>query len=398
MSDPLPLAFLVAGALALVGTAVTVILWRTVHGHHRSEERRDARISRLYEAVVSGRPIRHRPRKPASGEEQGEPDGARQPLDPDALRQELADARNQRDTKRAFALASGLAALDSATEEEFQLVETTTPRDPVDSHRWKRIGDQALTSLVFSPHQDPTLDALFATISPTVRRAMGQPPEKLGLDDFLRCRTAEEGPEIVLTLQRCARALGFHPPRIYVDESLDTPMTISSCLVSGRPEVAIVVGRPAALLPTTAQRAFLCGAKLALLHPAVNILTQVDDGNRLHGLLVEADAAAVGRPLPDARFDFLVPALEHTETGEMFERIMSFRSGKPTRDEVDSWLRAARETTWRIGLLFARDLREAKTIIRDTLGMDPASARRTIENLVRFRLSTSYARARKELV
>lgn len=380
MTDPLPLALLVAGALAFIATAVTLILWRTVHGHHSAEERRDSRIARLYEGVLAGEPMRY---------------GKDVPVDVDALRQRFDDVRRAGDTTLALGIAAGLDVLGEGTPPLREFLAEAV--DPVDSHRWNRIGDTTLTQLVFSPRQDPTLDALFALLSPAMRRNLSLSPEDLGLNEFQRCTQAEEGPEVLLTLHRCSHALGLDFPRIYVDESKNLDIVVRHTAVAGHPRHSLLIGRTAAMLPTTAQRAFLCGSRLASLHPALSIITQIDSAKTLHRLIREGAAAAAGAARRDMQFGFLSKAIHGKEAGRMLATMLQKRGGQPSLKEVERWYTAATESCWRVGLLLAGDLREAKSVL--TILNEPAdTTRRALENLVGFRLSTTYVEARKALI
>ncbi len=416
MPDPLPLALLVAGALTLLGIAVTLMLWRTVHGHHENGEHRNPRVKDLLQDLE----------KEWTGENQKVRRSDDKPLGADEMIHVFEKSKAAGDEYKAVRSAAGLQVLGKATGPHMDYL--SEHKSPVDSHKWKTLSESLLRGYVFSPRQDPSIDALSALVSGSINFMGAKSLDELGLKTGHMVAGPGEGPEFMLTLTRCAQALGLALPPVYVDETSKSGLDILWTKDRSGPRVLFRIGGEAASIPATGARSFVCGATLTLLHPSLLLTLFFTSPGDLRRALNETRLFLDEHDPDDAGDLESISGIVDTErisrVEETIGKVIQERGGWPTETELNGWWSATQETCFRVGLVLAGDLREAETLIGSfkkshslekecgsreekisaktntvtrniMLSRDPGQA---MENLVGFFLSDAYESARKNLL
>lgn len=424
MGDPLITSILVAGALAALAVAVTFILWRTVHGRQKNVEHRNPKVKNLLDDLG----LETKQNKPAKVRDTD--DG---PLNAKEVASLFEKAVTKNEEKNAIHAACALTALGQEKGPHIEYL--SDHAGPVDSHKWKTLSDTLLRRYVFSPREDPFIDALSALISRAINLNVAPSLADHGLESNHICANPGEGPEFMLTLTRCGQALGMNLPPVYVDETCESGLDILWVNHRLGPRLLIRLGAEAASIPSSGRRSFLCGSVLTLLHPSL-LLTlfsgspanlwrvfketrlfidetgsnEMDETHSISGIVEPTALSAVSKPILD---------------------LVRLRGGWPSEEDVDKWWDATQETCFRTGLVLSGDIREARLMIgaqnktvdeakephpsgspqrnaRDCAPPVSGSITRdimqvqepgiVIENLVGFLLSDAYDLVRKRLV
>ena len=204
----------------------------------------------------------------------------------------------------------------------------------------------------------------------------------------------------MLTLHRAADCLGVTLPHLYLDESRPDRLVFANTLIKGQWEPSLVLGTGAAMLDSAAQRAFVCGRKLAYLMPCMVLLAVLHEADELASLLSAAADALAGRTDgdPGRSGTFLREVLTDSEEAELLEQVVERRGGWPVFQELKDWQFAAAESACRVGLVLGGDLAEAAKILEADMADSPEEHKALLDNLVAFYTGPLFADVRAQIL
>lgn len=383
MNEPLLLAFVVAAALLAIGAAVTYMLLRTVRRDRRPPPRKPQRTPTPVQLVLGA--TRDQP-------------SSQKAVDPRRIQDRFRSAKDAGHVEKAARMAGSLSVLGAAEEEHHAFLRANPI--PVDSHRWGKLDHSTVFQHVVSPRQDLTIDAILSLLAPHAAARRAHPPDAFGLREEARVGGPGDGPELVLTLHRAAECLGVALPHLYLDESRPERLVFANTLIAGRWEPSLVLGSRAALLDSAAQRAFVCGRKLAYLMPCMVLLAVLHEAEELASLLGAAASVLDGRTNGEAdrSAPFMAEALSEGHEAELLAQVVKRRGGWPELEELKEWQFAAAESACRVGLVLAGDLIEACAVLREDMANEPREYEALVGNLVAFYTGPLFADIREQIL